>query len=98
MLLSRFLGRSSALLIILLMALPSFAQTSFGRISGTITDPGGAVITNAPVLVRNVDTQVTRTVHSNDSGFYSATDLANGTYSILIQQPGFESRNAPASK
>jgi hypothetical protein len=81
--------RLSALLFVLSAALPTFAQTSFGRISGSITDPGGAVIVSAPVLIRNLDTQVTRTVNTNDSGFYSATELPIGTYAVLVQQPGF---------
>src|SRR5947209_10818006 len=66
------------------------AQTSFGRISGTVTDPGGAAIPNAPVLIRNVETQVSRTVETNDSGFYSATNLPIGNnYSVSVEQAGF---------
>src|SRR5947209_623841 len=66
------------------------AQTSFGRISGTVTDPGGAAIPNAPVLIRNVETQVSRTVQTNDSGFYNATNLPIGNnYSVSIEQAGF---------
>jgi hypothetical protein len=72
-----------------LAAVPANAQTSFGRISGTVTDPGGGAITNAPVVIRNSDTQATRTVNTNDSGFYSATNLPIGTYSVSVEQPGF---------
>jgi hypothetical protein len=71
------------------MALPLAAQTSFGRISGTVTDPGGAVVANAPVLIRNLDTTFTRTVNTNESGFYNATELPIGNYAVSIEQPGF---------
>ncbi len=70
-------------------AVPALAQTSFGRISGTVTDPGGAVIPGATVTIRNVDTQVTRNVTTDNSGFYTATDLPIGNYSVEINQKGF---------
>ncbi len=67
----------------------SSAQTSFGRISGTVTDPGGAVITGAHITIRNQDTQLTRTVVTDGNGFYSATELPIGTYSVQATQQGF---------
>lgn len=87
--LSRVSIQFSAVLLALSAGLPCLAQTSFGRISGTIVDPGGAIVVGAPVLIRNVETQVSRTVNSNDSGFYSATNLPIGTYSVLVEQTGF---------
>src|SRR5260370_11579907 len=70
-------------------ALPAFAQTSFGRISGTITDTTGAAIVGATVTVRNVDTQDTRNTVTNDNGFYVVTNLPIGNYSVEVNQPGF---------
>ena len=82
-------ARCYALIFLFWMALPLAAQTSFGRISGTITDPGGAVVANAPVSIRNLDTTFTRTVNTNESGFYNATELPIGRYSVSVEQPGF---------
>lgn len=79
----------SLFLLSLSAVLPCIAQTSFGRISGTVTDPGGALVTGAPVVLRNVETQVTRTVNTNESGFYSATNLPIGSYSVSVEQSGF---------
>jgi hypothetical protein len=76
-------------LLVFLAALPGSAQTSFGRISGEVTDPGGAVIPNVPVVIKNIDTQATRMVNTNESGFYSATELPIGTYSVSVEQAGF---------
>ncbi len=70
----------------------ALAQTSFGRISGTITDPGGAAVANVPVEVRNLDTQAVRTINANASGFFLATDLPIGNYSVRISAPGFQSQ------
>jgi Carboxypeptidase regulatory-like domain len=67
----------------------SFGQTSFGRISGTITDPGGAVITGAEIKVTNQDTQATRTAVTDGSGFYSVTQLPIGNYSVQASAKGF---------
>ena len=84
-----FKARLSAFICLLVFALPSLSQTSFGRISGTVTDPAGAVLPNAPVVIINADTQATRTVNTNESGFYSATNLPIGNYSVEVQQTGF---------
>jgi len=65
------------------------AQTSFGRISGTVTDPAGAVIAGAQITIRNQDTQFTRTVKTDNNGFYTATELPIGTYSVEASQEGF---------
>lgn len=76
-------------LLLTFSVVPAFSQTSFGRISGTITDPGGAVIPHAAVTIRDLDTQVTRTVTTDNSGFYTATDLPIGNYAVEVNQPGF---------
>jgi hypothetical protein len=65
------------------------AQTSFGRISGTVTDSSGAFVSAAKVIVRNVDTQNVRTVSADDAGFYVATNLPIGRYTVEVNHPGF---------
>ena len=92
--LSMFSQRSSALLfvgasLLLLSALPAFCQTSFGRISGTVTDSSGAAVSGAQVLVKNTETQGARTAPADNSGFYSVTELPIGTYSVEVNQKGF---------
>src|SRR4051812_900157 len=86
---SSFRALCCALILFVFTALPLAAQTSFGRISGTVTDPGGAVVTNAPVLVRNLDTTFSRTDNTNESGFYNATQLPIGRYAVSVEQSGF---------
>ena len=79
----------TAICLLAAAALPVMAQTSFGRISGNVIDPGGASVSKAPLVITNIDTQVARTVTTNDSGFYSATNLPIGNYSVSVEQPGF---------
>ncbi len=61
------------------------------RISGTVTDPSGAVIAGATVVATNLDTAVTTTVTTNAQGFYSFQELPLGKYSITVAQAGFKS-------
>src|SRR6266852_4826305 len=65
-------------------------QATSGRISGTVTDSSGAVIPNAAVTVTNNATNLVRTVQTDDSGFYTVTNLPVGTYSVSVEQPGFK--------
>ncbi|MEO7143633.1 MAG: TonB-dependent receptor, partial [Bryobacteraceae bacterium] len=69
------------------------AQTTTGRISGTVTDSEGAVIPAAGVVVRNPGTQDTRNVVTDAQGFYVANDLPVGLYTVEVNQPGFKSES-----
>lgn len=52
-------------------AIFTFGQGTAAGIVGTVTDPNGAVIPNATVVARNIETNARRTVTSNGEGFYS---------------------------
>ncbi len=54
------------------------AQTVTGTVQGTVTDPNGAVVTNAEVVIRNVETGQERTLTTNSDGFYVASFRAPG--------------------
>jgi hypothetical protein len=60
------------------------------QISGTITDPSGAVVANAVVSVTNLGTGLTRTVTSNSDGNYIVLDLPVGTYTVTASVVGFK--------
>lgn len=78
--------------IALLMAMivsVAVAQTETGQITGTVTDPSGAVVPNAKVTVRQIETGTTRTVNSSESGVYTVTNLLPGTYQITVESPEF---------
>jgi hypothetical protein len=73
------------------------AQVStVGTISGTVRDQKGAVVPNAEVVIQGEDTGVSRTVNADDSGFYLATSLAVGRYSISTSPQGFKKTVASA--
>jgi hypothetical protein len=62
-----------------------------GSISGTVADPTGAVIVGATVTITNTDRgQDLRTLTTNSNGFYTATSLPLGTYTVKVTDPGFK--------
>jgi hypothetical protein len=69
----------------------------FGRISGTVTDPSGAAIPGAKVVITNTDTQATRTEITNERGFYVAENLTIGPYTVTADHPGFKRSQQAAS-
>src|SRR5438034_362224 len=60
-----------------------------GVIQGTVTDPAGALVPGAKVVVKNVDTNVEVTLVTNGSGFYLAPELVPGRYTVRVESPGF---------
>ena len=69
-----------------------FAQTSFGRISGSVTDPSGASVPAATVKIINTDTQNSRTVETDENGVYGVTNLPVGPYTLEAGGKGFQTR------
>jgi hypothetical protein len=77
-------------LALLTVACPLFAQSDSATLSGTITDPSGAVISNGTVLVTNTETNISQTTRSNSVGLYSFPKLAPGHYRISVKNTGFK--------
>lgn len=65
-------------IVTILFSLCALAQRETGSVSGTVTDPSGAVVPNAKVTITSSATGLTRAVTTNANGFYNATTLALG--------------------
>jgi Carboxypeptidase regulatory-like domain/TonB dependent receptor len=67
------------------------AQTtlSTGSIVGTVTDPSGAVVGGAKVVVTNTGTNQTVSLTSNSAGAFSTGPLDPGTYNVQVSAKGF---------
>ena len=93
---------SSASLLVIFCCLVLFccsvlqAQTATGTISGTVTDPTGAVIPGAAVTVTNKDSSAVRAIKTNTTGFFSALALNAGTYEVRVEQQGFRTETGAA--
>jgi outer membrane receptor protein involved in Fe transport len=68
---------------------PLRAQVAGGTLSGSITDPSGAAVANAQVVIKNSATGVARTMTTNTDGFYSAANLLPGEYEVAVSATGF---------
>lgn len=77
----------AALLVLLPASLP--AQSFKGSISGTATDPTGAVIPNAQMTLTLIATGFTAKSTTGDSGLYSFPNLEPGLYELKASAPGF---------
>ncbi len=75
---------------LLFSALGLFAQSDRGTITGTIADPAGAVVPNASIEARNVDTGALYPVVSTGTGNYTIAQLPYGTYELTVTVAGFK--------
>jgi hypothetical protein len=85
----RLLAVFTALGAILLLSTPLMASLDRGAIRGTVTDPQGAVVPDAAVVVTNIDTGVETRLVTNAAGFYLAPELVPGRYTVHIEASGF---------
>ncbi len=76
-----------------LSAAAIFAQGALGTITGTVTDPSGAVVPNADITAKNAATGQVYKVVSTDTGNYTISQLPVGTYSVAISVKGFKTYN-----
>jgi len=67
----------------------AYAQTVTGTIQGTVADRSGGVLPGATIVVRNMDTGSSRTVVTNESGFYTAPFVQLGRYTVTASLAGF---------
>ena len=80
----------SLILCYLLSSLAIFGQAGTGTITGTVTDPAGAAVANAPIDVRNTDTNVPYPSVTTETGAYTVLRLPPGPYSVTVSAPGFK--------
>jgi len=87
------------LTVMLLPAVPlSHAQTATATIVGSLLDPQGAVVANATVVARNVETGIERNTKSTSEGLYRFGNLPPGVYDVSVEAQGFAKAGAKAVK
>jgi len=85
---------SLKVVILLCVLLGVFAFQAFGQdatIVGTVTDPTGATVPDAKIVITNIDTGQVSQFHSNAGGEYVAPSLHIGRYTVRAEASGFKS-------
>jgi hypothetical protein len=81
-----------AALILLLVAVPVFAQLATGAILGVVKDTSGGVVPDARVTVINVETSQSRSVTTGSDGAYRVPGLTAGHYTVKVEKEGFQTQ------
>jgi hypothetical protein len=76
-------------LVTLFAGTSAFAQAGRGTISGTVTDPAGAVIASADVTLLSPSTGVEQHTRTSSAGLYTFISLNPGVYQVTVTQKGF---------
>ncbi len=74
----------------LLVTSALFAQTDRGAISGTVSDPSGAVVSTARIEARNIDNGAVYDVGTSATGNYELPQLPAGNYEVTVTAAGFK--------
>ena len=80
--------KGAALLIVLVTATILVGQSTNATLQGRVTDATGAVIPNAQVKAINIETNLTRSTQTDDTGNYLIPALPHGKYTVEVQVTG----------
>lgn len=81
---------ASAVALLLLSAFTIKAQESRATLTGRVSDPAGAAVPNATVVIRNQQTNLETTVTTGDEGNYTVPALQPGRYTVSVEAQGFK--------
>jgi hypothetical protein len=79
-----------AVFIIFFTSSPASAQSTGGRIRGTVTDASGAAVVGAKVTLVNEGTNLAREAQTSSSGEYLFLEVPVGSYEVDVNQTGFK--------
>ena len=83
----KFLLAAPLALVSITAAHSQAVSVNGGAIQGTITDPSGASVANASILITNISEGTSRNFTTDKAGFYSIGPLNPGEYKVLITAP-----------
>src|SRR5262249_2603141 len=81
---------ASLLVACLLASVAVYAQTELAGVYGRVTDESGAVVAGAEVEIKNVETNLSVVVKTNQDGLYTIPSLHPGHYLISARKAGFK--------
>lgn len=88
----RILGNVFCLgVIACVVSASAFGQTTSATVTGAVSDPNGAAIPGASVVLENLETHLRSSVVTNSAGFYRISGLLPGYYRATVAKQGFKS-------
>ena len=75
--------------LLIILSLPSCLRAQTASITGTVTDPSGAVVPDVKIATTEVSTGASRSAETDESGIYRITNLNPGTYNVRFEHAGF---------
>src|SRR5215216_2973227 len=81
---------TALLTLLLACANPAFAQSDRGTITGTVTDPSGAVVSKAKITATNLESGEVRETATSDEGNYTLPELKAGPWKLFVEAQGFK--------
>src|SRR5207248_4906368 len=81
-----------AALLLILLHYSLTAQIPTGEITGTVSDPTGAVVSGALITLTHPATNTQRTVRTNSAGIYDLPALPPGSYNLKAEMAGFSAQ------
>jgi hypothetical protein len=78
------------LLLTVAWAYPAYAQSDRGTLTGTVTDPTGAVVEGAQITVTSIETGEERQATTSAEGNYTVPQLSANTYRVTVEAAGFK--------
>ena len=85
----QFFTISIVLLLLIAPSIVAQTQITTGQIQGTVIDANGAVVPGANVEIKNLDTNASRNVTTDEDGRFIALALQPGNYSVTVSKQGF---------
>ena len=86
---------SVVFLSVLLLGLsPAYSQSIFATLTGVVSDPQGAVVPNAKIVLKDASSGSSRETATNGEGYYSFASVPAGTYILTVDSSGFKQYQA----
>ena len=76
--------------MLMLLGATLWSQGIFATLTGVVSDPAGAVVANAKVILRNAESGDERNSVTDSQGYYTFASVPVGTYDLTVEAPGFQ--------